>query len=106
MVDIHCHILPGLDDGPTRFEEAVQMVRLACESGTTDVVATPHANVQYNFNPEQIAMKTAELLAATDHVVTIHTGCDFHLSPANIHDALSNPTKYTINHGRHLLVEF
>ena len=41
--DCHCHILPGLDDGPSDLETAVEMVRLACAHGTTTLVATPHA---------------------------------------------------------------
>ena len=47
MVDIHSHILHGLDDGAHTREESLAMVRLAAESGTTDIVATPHANLDF-----------------------------------------------------------
>ncbi|MBZ5608257.1 MAG: exopolysaccharide biosynthesis protein [Acidobacteriia bacterium] len=106
MVDIHCHILPGLDDGAKSLEESVAMVKLASAAGTTDIVATPHANHHYNFDPERIAAKIRELQQATNHLVNLHTGCDFHLSATNIDDALSHPAKYTINHRVYLLVEF
>lgn len=106
MVDIHCHILPALDDGAKSFDEAVAMVKMASAAGTTDVVATPHANHEYPFCSEQVALKISELLDATDNVLNIHSGCDFHLSAANIGDALSNPTKYAINHRTYVLVEF
>ena len=42
MLDIHCHILPGFDDGAADVSESVQMARMAVESGVTGIVATPH----------------------------------------------------------------
>lgn len=42
MIDIHCHILPGIDDGAETMEEAVSMARLAAESGVEGIIATPH----------------------------------------------------------------
>jgi len=106
MVDIHCHILPGVDDGATSLEQAVEMVEVARAAGTTDIVATPHSNSQYHFDPDVVRQKIAELESATKGVIRIHTGCDFHLSASNIRDALAHPSKYTINHLNYLLVEF
>jgi protein-tyrosine phosphatase len=109
MVDIHSHILHGLDDGAQTFEESLEMVRIAAGSGTTDIVATPHANPEFQFQPEVIRERAAALAAAIaqDAVqVRIHTGCDFHLEYDNIQDALLCPTKYTINQRSYLLVEF
>ncbi|HOI44973.1 MAG TPA: hypothetical protein PLX50_05135 [Candidatus Aminicenantes bacterium] len=42
MIDLHCHILPGLDDGARTIEESVAMARLAAEDGVRTIVATPH----------------------------------------------------------------
>ena len=106
MVDIHCHILPALDDGAKSLEDAVAMVKMASAAGTTDIVATPHANHRYPFSPAQIALKISELRDATGNILNIHPGCDFHLNAANVQDALSNPTKYAINHRTYVLVEF
>jgi protein-tyrosine phosphatase len=106
MVDIHCHILPALDDGAKALEESVAMVKLAAADGTTDIVATPHANYDYPFSPDQIASKIAELTRATGNILNIHSGCDFHLSTENIQDALANPVKYAINQRSYVLVEF
>lgn len=106
MIDVHCHILPGLDDGPETLQAAVAMIELAHAAGTTEIVATPHANHRYLFSPEQVTTRISELERATGNVLKIHRGCDFHLSAANIQDALCNPLKYTINHRSYLLVEF
>lgn len=43
-IDLHCHILPGVDDGPQTLEESLEMVAMAAESGTRVMVATPHRN--------------------------------------------------------------
>ena len=106
MVDIHSHILPGLDDGSKSLEESVEMLKMAVAAGTTDIVATPHANSEFAFQPDLIAQKLAELTAAVGQSIRIYTGCDFHLQYENIQDALEHPTKYTINHKNYLLVEF
>lgn len=106
MVDIHSHILYGLDDGAGDLDESIAMVNLAAEQGTTDIVATPHANHAYRFQPGLIAARIGEIQAAVGDRIRIHTGCDFHLSFDNIQDALETPSKYTIDHGRYLLVEF
>ncbi|MCK4738943.1 MAG: hypothetical protein KAT46_03250 [Deltaproteobacteria bacterium] len=44
MVDIHCHILPEIDDGASCMDEALEMCRLAVDDGITKIVATPHYN--------------------------------------------------------------
>jgi len=106
LIDIHSHILWGLDDGARTLEDSVAMARMAVEHGTTDLVATPHANPMYKFDPELIAQRVAELSIATEGKLRVHSGCDFHLSFDNIQDALAHPRKYTINHASYLLVEF
>jgi protein-tyrosine phosphatase len=79
---------------------------MAAATGTTDIVATPHANARYVFNPDVIQSKAAEVRGAVKGIINIHTGCDFHLSASNLDDALLHPTKYAINHHSYLLVEF
>jgi protein-tyrosine phosphatase len=106
FVDIHSHILSGLDDGAMNLEESIAMLRLAADSGTSDIVATPHANFDYPFVPDLIGRKIAELQDAVGPRPRIHRGCDFHLTAGNIQDALANPAKYAINHLSYLLVEF
>jgi protein-tyrosine phosphatase len=106
LIDIHSHVLYGLDDGARTIEDSVAMVRMAAEHGTTDLVATPHANPNYRFDPQMVQQRLAEVSAASGHVLRLHSGCDFHLSYDNISDAIANPRKYTINQQRYLMVEF
>lgn len=106
MVDIHSHILPGIDDGPKTIEDSIAMVQMAADAGTTDIVATPHSDLHFKFQPELIEARIIELSQACGSILRIHRGCDFHLHWDNIQDALEHPTRYTINGKRYLLVEF
>jgi protein-tyrosine phosphatase len=106
LIDIHSHVLYGIDDGARTIEDSVAMVRMAAEHGTTDLVATPHANPNYRFDPQIVQERLAEVSKASGNVLRLHSGCDFHLSYDNIQDALANPRKYTINQHRYLMVEF
>jgi protein-tyrosine phosphatase len=106
LIDIHSHVLFGLDDGARTLEDSLAMVRMAAEHGTTDLVATPHANLQYRFEPERIAERIAEVRQASGGALRLYTGCDFHLNYENIQDAIDHPRKYTINQQSYLLVEF
>ena len=45
MIDLHCHLLPGIDDGPATLEEALAMARLAVANGITEARVTPHVHV-------------------------------------------------------------
>jgi protein-tyrosine phosphatase len=105
MIDIHCHILPGVDDGAKSWNDAVEMCRMAFADGITDVVATPHANYEYPYHREQHATRVKQLEALLAGSLRIHLGCDFHFSYDNIECLLANPRQYTIGSTRYLLVE-
>ena len=106
MVDIHCHLLPGLDDGPATLDEAIQMAEMAIADGITHVVATPHANAQYQFSPDLVRQRRNEIQARLGDRLRLATGCDFHLSFENLQDVHQNSKNYTINQKSYLLVEF
>lgn len=103
MVDIHSHILPGMDDGPQTLETAIAMVTMAAQGGTTDIVATPHASPTFRYDPEEAARKVAEIQAASN--IRVHRGCDLHLSLQNIREALRHPARYAINGLKYILAE-
>jgi protein-tyrosine phosphatase len=106
LIDIHSHVLYGLDDGARTLEGSLAMVRMAAQHGTTDLVATPHANLTYKFDPAKNVERLAEIQAQAGVPIQLHLGCDFHLSYDNIEDAVVNRTKYTIAGKNYLLVEF
>ncbi|MCR5610289.1 MAG: hypothetical protein K6F68_00445 [Clostridiales bacterium] len=49
MIDIHCHIVPGVDDGSGDFAESTRMGEIAEASGVTDIIVTPHCNIPGSF---------------------------------------------------------
>jgi protein-tyrosine phosphatase len=106
MVDIHCHILPGLDDGPASLEISLEMADMAINDGITHVVATPHANHAYEFLPDLVRQRQDEIRAHVADRLNLVTGCDFHLSFENLQDLHRTPAKYAINQKNYLLVEF
>ena len=106
MIDIHSHVLPGLDDGANSPERALEMVRMAAASGTTDMVATPHANAEFSFLPGHVERAIQELQQAAGETPRIHYGCELHFTLENIEDALRFPARYSVNHRGYLLVEF
>jgi protein-tyrosine phosphatase len=110
MIDIHHHLLPGLDDGARNLETSLAMVEMALADGITHIACTPHASHHYYFDPEHNATLFAELQDAVQKKfgdrMTLGLGCDFHLMFDNIEDAQRHPTRYTINGHNYLLVEF
>jgi protein-tyrosine phosphatase len=106
MVDIHCHILPALDDGAREESISIEMARMAIADGITHVVATPHSNYRYKFDREVNRRKRDELQKIVGDSLTLLLGCDFHLSYENLEDVKENPGRYTINGLQYLLVEF
>ncbi|PFN80590.1 tyrosine protein phosphatase [Bacillus sp. AFS076308] len=62
MIDLHCHILPGIDDGAKDLSESIKMARKAVEQGIQTIVATPHhLNNHYENPKQQILDKVEEL---------------------------------------------
>lgn len=105
MIDIHCHILPGIDDGANSWASSVRMCQQSISDGVKHIIATPHANFAYAFNRESHQQLLEELRTRVPQL-EFSMGCDFHLSIENVEDALINRERYVINGTRYLLVEF
>jgi len=106
MIDVHCHILSGMDDGATSFAESLAMAQMAIADGITHIVATPHANGEYRFNYERVKSTARELQRAVGERLQVATGCDFHLNPENLAALKSSPAAFCIDQKDCLLVEF
>jgi protein-tyrosine phosphatase len=106
MIDVHCHILPFVDDGAKSWEMAVAMCRVAIADGVKHIVATPHCNDRYVYERERFQLMLGELSERIGSQLTFSLGCDFHFSYENVQDALANKGRYVIGNSGYLLVEF
>ena len=66
MIDLHCHILPGLDDGPVNFDFSVAMARRAADAGIHVTVATPHIRSDYDVDPDGLEACVRKLNEAVE----------------------------------------
>jgi protein-tyrosine phosphatase len=106
MVDLHCHILSGMDDGAKTVEESLAMAEMAIADGITHVVATPHSSSEYRFDFSAVQRAVAELQNSVGDRLKLATGCDFHLSPENLAALKKNAAAFCIHQKDYLLVEF
>ncbi|HEY1422751.1 MAG TPA: CpsB/CapC family capsule biosynthesis tyrosine phosphatase [Candidatus Acidoferrum sp.] len=106
MVDLHCHILSGMDDGARSFEESLAMAEMAIADGITHVVATPHCSNEYRFDFAAVQRACRELQSAVSDRLKLATGCDFHVSPENLLALKKNATPFCIHQKDYLLLEF
>jgi protein-tyrosine phosphatase len=85
VIDTHCHILPGIDDGPEDEQTAIAMARVAVEDGVEAIVATPHMREgdYLNERPKVVEAVDAfrEVLKRESIALTIHYGSEVHLGP-------------------------
>ncbi len=103
MIDLHCHILWNIDDGPTDFAGALDMARIAAADGTRQLVATPHVG-RILHPPALIAEKVARLnraLCETNIDLEVFSGSD------NLYNLeVETLAGYSINNTRYVLMEF
>ena len=109
-VDIHCHVLPGLDDGAQTLDEALDLCRALVEDGVTHVVATPHQFGRYEGRNQapQIRQAVADLTVAIERSsipITVLPGADVRLDE-RLATLLDQDVVMTVaDHGRYLLLE-
>ena len=109
MVDIHCHILPGVDDGARSIDESLGMLSKLAAVGVETVVATPHIlRGSYEISsPERQEMVASLQKAAeeNDIKIQIKPGAEYYLAPQILAD-IDKLEEFTINNnGKYILVE-
>jgi len=109
MIDIHNHILPHLDDGPSFWETSLNMCRQAVANGIKTIVATPHTlNGAYDNKPQDIEEKVKILNHKIKEInlpLQILPGSEVHLS-ADILEAIKKKEILTLNKSNYILLEF
>ena len=109
IVDLHCHILPNLDDGPAGLGEALRMARMAVQDGITDVVATPHtSNGIYSNKAEDVISAVKIFRQALDREqipLQIHPGSEVHIHVELIQNIESMSILTFGNEKRYVLLE-
>ena len=105
MIDIHCHILAEVDDGPKSWEISEEMCRMAAADGTEHMVATPHANRRFHYDREYLERALEQLRQRVGKRPRLSLGCDFRLSAENLKQVMASPDRYLIEGGRYLLAE-
>ncbi len=85
LIDIHCHILPGIDDGPASIHDALKMARLAAKDGVHTIVATPHCfDGVYNCQGQDVVTRCEEFNAVLAHEnidLKVLPGAEVRLTP-------------------------
>ncbi|MCM3729093.1 tyrosine protein phosphatase [Neobacillus cucumis] len=108
MVDIHCHILPGIDDGAKNISDSIMMAKEAEKEGIHTIIATPHLNNQYDNRKDLILAKVNKLNTALKDAgvnVTILPGQEPRIYGDIIGDFEKNDIQ-TLNNSQYLFVEF
>lgn len=109
MIDIHMHILPGVDDGAADWDSALRMARIAVDCGVTAVAATPHCNMHYpNFDGAPLRRIRAHLeeLLKTAHInLKLLSGMEI-MGSMDTAEELQRGHLCTLNGSHYPLVEF
>ena len=109
IVDVHCHILPGIDDGSRSMEETLKMLRIAADEGITHVIATPHYKLEHNnATPGQVdeLIDAVQAEASKNNIpIVIYQGNEV-LFFNEFDEYLENKSFCRMNYGDYILTEF
>lgn len=110
MMDIHCHILAGIDDGSHNMEESLQMIRIAVDQGMKSFIATPHASCRFpKSTPDTVRRLCRELEEAAkkkiDSRIRIYAGQEI-MYTADLLDNLEEGKYLTLAGSSSILLEF
>jgi protein-tyrosine phosphatase len=107
VIDLHSHLLPGIDDGAPDLDASVAMGRVAVEGGVEAIVATPHVSARYLNDPTTFAERVASVQAALDEAgvaLRVHKGAE--VSHALLHDLPAEAlAACTLGDGKFILFE-
>lgn len=112
MIDIHCHILPFADDGADNMDVALEMARMAADSGVDAIIATPHCNLpdekEQNYKSARLAQRFLQLRESVEQAgiaLSIYPGAEVLCTP-DVPELLRRNQLVTLAGTDYLLVEF
>ena len=111
MVDIHCHIVPGVDDGSGDFAESIRMGEVAAACGVTDIIVTPHCNIPgsyENYYGKWYEKEFSDLCSLFDEngvKLKLHRGMEV-FGTDNVGELFDRDMIITMADSRYMLVEF
>jgi protein-tyrosine phosphatase len=107
MIDLHCHVLPGIDDGPSTIEGSLELARAAVAAGTRTIVATPHVSWRYRNDVREIRSLVERLndrLAAEGIALDVRPGAEVAMTYA-MEMTASELSALALGDGPWLLIE-
>lgn len=107
MIDIHCHLLYGVDDGPETIEESIAMLEEAESQGVTDIILTPHyRRGMFKYDKEQILKNKKELDKYAQEIgIKLHLGTEYHVN-GDILEHLENGRCLSLADSEYVLTEY
>lgn len=111
MIDLHCHILPGLDDGAQNMDEAIKMAEMAAKDGIKKIVATPHL-FRGNFGYKDLTIiekkrkQFVKALKKNNIQIDVFKGAEVHISHNLIDEIKKNRKSLVLNQSSYMFVEF
>lgn len=111
MIDIHSHVLPGLDDGSRDIYETIEMLTVAAESGVTHMIATPHCNIQgtfdnyYDYQYIHTFREVEKAIRELGLQIRLYPGAEVFVTE-DLPDLITAGKILTLNGGKYMLLEF
>ncbi len=108
--DLHCHLLPGIDDGSKSIEESIETLRIAEEEGVTEIILTPHyiENTRYscnNKNKKELLEELEMVVKEAGLNIKLYLGNEAYISEHFV-ELMQKREIMTLNNSRYLLFEF
>lgn len=107
MIDTHCHLLYGVDDGPKKIEESIAMLKEAASQGITDIILTPHYRRRMFQFDKSLVLRNKESLDqyADEFGIRLHLGTEFHVN-GDILEYLEKGRCLTLADSDYVLTEY
>lgn len=109
LVEMHCHILPGVDDGADSMEEALQLLQMEADQGVRQVILTPHYREGYfetsRDEIREVYQKLCRMVSRRRIPVECYLGCELHKT-SDILQLLERDLAYCMADTRYVLLEF